>query len=82
MDYRIPARCWVRWNSQHSRNCVCLSLLMSKNLKVKKVIKVLYLNKESRQCFECLSDSYAYEHFTYPYISRIRISDMLHPEHK
>ncbi len=34
-----------------------------KNLKVKKVIKVLYLNKES-QCFECFSDSYAYECFT------------------
>ena len=26
MDYGMPARCWVRWNSQHSRNCVSLSL--------------------------------------------------------
>ena len=43
------------------------------NLKVKTVIKVSYLNQESRQCFECFSDPYAYEHFTYPYISHIRI---------
>ena len=49
MDYGMPARCWVRRNSQHSRNC--LSLLVSKSLKVKKVIKVSYLNKENRQCF-------------------------------
>ena len=33
------------------------------NLNLKKVIKVLYLNQESRQCFACFSDSYAYEHF-------------------
>ena len=26
MDYGMPAYCWVRWNSQHSKNCVCLSL--------------------------------------------------------
>ena len=25
IDYGMPARCWVRWNSQHSRNCVSLS---------------------------------------------------------
>ena len=25
MDYGMPTRCWVRWNSQHSRNCVSLS---------------------------------------------------------
>ena len=25
MDYGMPARCWVRWNSQHSKNCVSLS---------------------------------------------------------
>ena len=30
---------------------VSLSLLVSKNLKAKKVIKVSYLNQESRQCF-------------------------------
>ena len=29
------------------------------NLKVKKVINVSYLNKDSRQCFECFLDSYA-----------------------
>ena len=44
--------CWVRWNSQHSKNCVSLSLSPRvKYLKVKKVIKVSYLNQESRQCF-------------------------------
>ena len=25
MDYGMPVRFWVRWNSQHSRNCVSLS---------------------------------------------------------
>ena len=25
MDYGMTARCWVGWNSQHSRNCVSLS---------------------------------------------------------
>ena len=33
------------------------------NLKVKKIIKVSYLNLESRQCFECFSDSHACERF-------------------
>ena len=42
---------------------LCLSLLVSKNLNLKKVTKVSYLNQESRQCFACFSDSYAYEHF-------------------
>ena len=37
---------------------LCLSLLMSKNLNIKKVIKVSYLNQESVSCF---SDSYVYE---------------------
>ena len=37
------------------------------NLKVKRK-KVSYLNKEICQCFECFSDSYACERFTYPYI--------------
>ena len=36
------AHCWVRWNSQHSKNCVSLSHV--ENLKVKDVIKVSYLN--------------------------------------
>ena len=43
------------------------------NLKVKKVIKVLYLNQESRQCFVLL-DSYAWERFyVYSNILYIRI---------
>ena len=44
------------------------------NLKVKKVIKVSYLNQESRQCFECFSDSYACERLTHLYISIISSS--------
>ena len=42
----------VRWKSQHSKK-LCLSLLMSKNLKLKKVIKILYQNQ-----FRVFSDSY------------------------
>ena len=51
------------------------------NLNLKKVIKVSYLNQESRQCFACFSDSYAYEHyerFIPPYVLHIRILNMLH----
>ena len=40
---------------------LCLSPRVEK-LNLKKVIKVSYLNQESRQCFACFSDSYAYEH--------------------
>ena len=49
-----------------------------KNLKVKKVIKVSYLNQESRQCFECFLDSYAYEHSMHPYVLHIVIMAMIH----
>ena len=56
---RCAARGGVRWNSQHNKYCVSLSskvllpsgVLGFQHLKVKKVIKVSYLNKESRQCF-------------------------------
>ena len=51
---------------------VCLSPRVQ-NLKVKKVIKVSYLNQESRQCFGCFSDSDAFERFIYMYISHICI---------
>ena len=68
MDYRMPARCWVRWNSQRSRNCVCLSLPVSKNLKVKKVIKVSYLNYGESSVFRVFRDSYACERSPHPYI--------------
>ena len=46
---------------------VCLSLLVSKNLKVKKLINVSYLNKESRQCFAgflCIWTIYRSVYFT------------------
>ena len=49
---------------------VCVSPRVE-NLKVKKVIKVSYLNYRESSVFR---DSYAYERFTYPYILRIRIS--------
>ena len=44
------ARGGVRWNSQHSKNCVSLSPRVE-NLKVKKVLKFRTWTKESRQCF-------------------------------
>ena len=44
------------------------------NLKVKKVIKVSYLNERKSSVFR---DSFAYERFIYPYISHIRILNML-----
>ena len=65
---RWAARGGVRWNSQHSKNCV--SLLVSKNLKVKKITKVSYLNYRESSVFR---DSYAYERFIRPYILQIRI---------
>ena len=48
------------------------------NLKVKEVIKVSYLNYRESSVFCVFRDSYACGRFTYMYISRIRISDMLH----
>ena len=61
----------VRWKSQQ-RKKLCLSLLMSKNLKLKKVIKSFIPKpKESRQVFRVFSDSYMFmnicERFPYPY---------------
>ena len=48
------------------------------NLKVKKVIKVSYLNYRESSVFRVFQDSYASERSTYRYISHIRIMDMLH----
>ena len=47
---------------------VCLSLLVSKNLKVKKVIKVSYLNYRESSVFRVFRDSNAYVRFTHLYI--------------
>ena len=45
------------------------------NLNLKKVIKVSYLNQESRQYFACFSYSYAYEHsMFYEHYERFYIS--------
>ena len=46
------------------------------NLKVKKVIKVSYLNKESRQCF-----GIPYVYFTYSYLDHILVA-MLHVDRR
>ena len=52
----------VRWKSQH-RKKLCLSLLMSENLKLKKVIKSFVLEPKRRVVsVSCFSDSYVYEH--------------------
>ena len=51
--------------------CVSLSLLVSKNLKVKMVIKVSYLNYRESSVFRVSSDFYVYEHFKYPYICTV-----------
>ena len=76
MDYGMPARCWVRWNSQQSKNCVSLSPRVE-NLKVKKVIKG-FVPELPRvvSVSSVFRDSYAYEHFTcfiYAHILQIRI---------
>ena len=49
---------------------VCLSPRIEKTKSQKKLINVSYLNYQESSVFR---DSYAYEHFTYPYISHIRI---------
>ena len=55
------------------KNCVSLSPRVE-NLKVKKVIKVPYLNQESRKCFGIRMHVNV---FTYPYISSIPIMAIL-----
>ena len=59
---RGAARGGLRWKSQHSKK-LCLSLLMSKNLKLKKVNKSFVLEPKMRVVsVSCFSDSYVYEH--------------------
>ena len=48
---RCAAHGGIRWNSQHSKNCLSLSPHVE-NLKVKKVIKVLYLNYRESSVFQ------------------------------
>ena len=64
MDYGMSARCWVKWNSQQSKNCVCLSSCWKPKSQegnksfvpeLKKVVSVSSV----------FSDSYACERFTY-----------------
>ena len=63
-----PRICWVRWNGQHSKNCVSLSSCR-KTKSQKKLINISYLNKRKSSMF---GDSYTYEHFTYPYYGCIK----------
>ena len=66
---RGAARGRVRWKSQHSKK-LCLSLLVSKNLEIKKVNKSFVPEqKESSQCFVYFGIPYVY--FTYSYLGRI-----------
>ena len=62
-------RYWVRWNSQHSKNCMSLSLSLSprveKTKSKKKVNKRFVPEQRESSVFR---DSYACEHFTYLYI--------------
>ena len=51
VDYRMPTRYWVRWKSQHSKDCVSLFPRVE-NLKVKKVIKFSYLNYRVSSVFQ------------------------------
>ena len=69
---RYATRGGVRWNSQHSKNCVSHSSCWKpKSQKGKRKFRTW--TKESRQCFDCFSDSYPYERFIHPYISRNHI---------
>ena len=78
---RCAVRCWVRWNSQHSK-IVSLSSRVE-NLKVKKVINVSYLNYRESSVFRaffgflCLWTFYTSVYLTYVYISYILIMDIL-----
>ena len=56
------ARGGLRWKSRH-RNKLCLSLLMSKNHRLKKVIKSFVPEPKKRVVsVSCFSDSYVFEH--------------------
>ena len=62
---------WVeswRWTSGQHRKIVSISPRVE-NLNLKKVIKVSYLNQESRQCFVYFGIPYVY--FTYSYLGPI-----------
>ena len=85
--------CWVSEMRAAAGRTVSIVKIMSlaprvENLKVKKVIKVSYLNQESRQCFTRFLCRWTfntsvyihYVRFTYQYISRIRIMAILHKE--
>ena len=84
---RGATRGGIRWKSQH-RKKLCLSLLVSKNLKLKKVIKSFVPEpRKSSSVSSVFGFLYAYEHYErciHMYITRIRILvvfldvDMLH----
>ena len=75
---RCAARGGVRWNSQHSKNCVSLSPRVE-NLKSQEGNKSFGLElPRVISVSSVFRDSYAYERFTYPNILRIHILSMLH----
>ena len=76
---RCAARCWVRWNSQHSKNCVSLSLRVEKRKcqegnksfvpELKKFVSV--------SGFLCIWTFYVSVYFVYPYHGYITVSIIL-----
>ena len=71
MDYGMPARCWVRWNSQHSKNCVSLSWCWKS--KYQEGNKSFVPEQRKSSVFRVLRDSYACERFTDRYILHIHM---------
>ena len=76
MSTKCAAHGGVRWKSQH-RKKLCLSLLMSKNLKLKKVIKSFVPEPIS-----CISDSLCLFHVfvSWSYFRMWTYVGMRHPE--
>ena len=67
------ARCWVRWNGQHSKNRASLS--SCRKPKSQEGNKSFVPEPRESSVFR---DSHAYKYFTYMYISHIRIMAILH----
>ena len=76
---KCAARAGVRWKSQH-RKKLCLSLLMSKNLKLKKVIKSFVPEPISTVfgfLYMFMNILWSYVYFTYPYHGYVTQPDCL-----
>ena len=65
-----PRFCWVRWNSQHNKNCVSLpSCRKPKNQEGNKSFV-----SELKKVVSVFRDSYASEHFMYSYNAYVYIT--------